>query len=430
MGKIRYLIYGLIIVAIFAMIHLFFPPAWSTWITKSNQMFSGTRPQFLGLYILGSVAFFLFPILHGIGFLASFGKVSYPKGSENFLPNISILIPVLNEEHFIGATLDTYVNSKYPKDKMEIVAVTSGSTDKTTEKCLEYQDRLNIKVINDPLPKKGKPAALNMGLKHTSHDIICVFDSDCHIQTDTLQYLVRHLYDPTIDVVCGFSEVRNWQVNKITKALYNEFCFMVGAGLYHEVRSRLGRNVWIFGRNYAIRRKVIEEVGGWNEDALTEDLHLTAQLWTLNKKMAHSPHAIVSEQVPTSWSAYKQQRQRWVGGYKQGLSKAMELDKRSVILRNLGMLHYGHINNFALVALVPALIFGLIGDFYIMLICLAEFTFTFGMGVISIKKYGHGRYRLLLYYPVFFVTNFYMFAVQFVSIDIKEWEKTDINSDN
>jgi hypothetical protein len=90
------------------------------------------------------------------------------------------------------------------------------------------------------------------------------------------------------------------------------------------------------------------------------------------------------------------------------------------------MLHYGHINNFALVALIPALIFGLIvKDFYIMLICLAEFGFTFGMGILSIKKYGKGRYRLLLYHPAFFVSNFYMFAVQFKKLEIEEWEKTE-----
>ncbi|MHA1130830.1 MAG: glycosyltransferase [Candidatus Helarchaeota archaeon] len=425
MGKIWYLIYGLIISIIFAIIHLIFPPEWSIWIRKSNEMFLGVRPQFLGLYILGCFFFILFPILHGIGFFASFGKVRYPEGSENFFPPISVIVPALNEEQIIRGTLDSYVKSEYPKDKCEFILVTSGSTDRTTEICQKYQDRLNIKVVTEPLSKKGKPAALNMGLRHASNDIICVFDSDAHLQEDTLQYLVRQFYNPTVDAAIGFVEIRNWKVNKLTKAIATEFCFMVGAGLYHEIRARLGRRLWIFGRNYAIRKTVLEEIGGWNEDALTEDLHLSVQLWMLNKKIVHTPDAIASEQAPTDWVTFKKQRQRWVGGYKQGLNEAMELDKRAVILRNFGMLHYGHINNFALVALIPACIFGfIVKDFYITLLCLTEFFFTFGMGVISIKKY-HGRYRFLLYYPVFFVTNFYMFAVQFVKIKMTEWEKTE-----
>jgi len=426
MTKIRNLIYGLIIVGIFVIIHWIFPREWSPWLQKTDALFQGTRLQFIGLFIFGVFLFVIYPLFHGIGFLASFGKVKYPKGSENFTPPLSVIIPALNEEKIIGPTLDSFVNSKYPKENLEIVVVASGSTDRTVEICQEYQDRLNLKIVTDPLSKKGKPAALNLGLKNASHDILCIFDSDLHVKEDTLQYLVRPLYDLEITASCGPIELRNWNVNKLTKAIAIEYAFMVGMGLYYEIRQRLGRSLWFLGRNYCIRRDVMEEVGGWNEDALTEDLHLSVQLSMLNKKIAHAPHAVTNELAPTTWKTYKHQRRRWVGGYKQGLNAAMELDKRSVILRNFGMLHFGHINNFALVAIIPALIFGLVvNDYYLMLICITEFIFTFGMAVISIKKYGNRRYRLLLYYPVFFVTNFYMFAVQLTNIPTDEWVKTE-----
>ncbi|NVM52585.1 MAG: glycosyltransferase family 2 protein [Candidatus Helarchaeota archaeon] len=425
MSKIRYLIYGSIIVGIFAIIHWIFPRDWSRWLQRVDNLHFET-PGFKILFGFCIAFFIAFVLLYGTAFMASFGKTSYPEGSDTFTPPISVIIPALNEENVIGNTLETFHKSKYPKENLELVVVASGSTDKTVEICESYQEHLNIQIITDPLPKKGKPAALNLGLKNATHDFFCVYDADIQIQDDTLKYLVRHLYNPEVDVTIGPVAIQNWNVNKLTKAIAIEFSYMSGAGLYFEIRNRLGRNLWIFGRNYCIRRKVIEEVGGWNEDALAEDMHLSVQLAMLKKKVVHAPHAFASEQAPTDWETYKHQRRRWVGGYKQGLDAAMELDKRAVLLRNFGMLHFGHINNFAVGALITALIFGfIVRDFYVMLVCLVIFFFTFGMSINGLRKYGYRRFRLLLYYLVFFITNLYMFIVQFKNLKDIEWEKTE-----
>ena len=193
MGKIRYLIYGALLIGIFAVIHYFFPQGWSRWIQHTNEMFAGTRIDHLGLFILGCFFFFAFILFYGIDFLASFGGADYPKGSESFTPPVSVLIPAKDEEKVIGNTLESFTEADYPKNNLEIVVIASDSTDKTAEICEKYQDRLNITVLTDPLPKKGKPAALNYGLKHTSHDLICVYDADTFVRKETLQSIVRHL---------------------------------------------------------------------------------------------------------------------------------------------------------------------------------------------------------------------------------------------
>ena len=412
------------------MIHLIFPPEWSLWIRKTNELFTNPPPVFTNgwyfLFGLGVFFFVAFILQYGIAFLASFGKIKYPEGSENFTPPISVIIPALNEEKVIGDTLETHLNSDYPKENLEIVVVASGSTDKTEEICKKYQDRLNIKIVTDPLPKKGKPAALNLGLKNASHDLIGVYDADTQVQEDTLRYLVRAFYDPKVDVTIGPVNVRNWNVNRLTKGVAMEYTYMVGSALYFEIRNRLGRQLWVFSRNVCYRKSVLEETGGWNEDSLAEDMHISVQLAMLKKKIVHAPQAFSTENTPTNWESYKRQRRRWVGGYKQSMDAVMELNIRAVMLRNFGMLHFGHINNFAVGALVAALIFGLVvKDFYVMLVCLVIFGFTFGMGLIGLRRYGHGRYSLLLHYLAFFVSNFYMFAVQFKNISDQEWEKTE-----
>ncbi|TFG05257.1 MAG: glycosyltransferase family 2 protein [Promethearchaeota archaeon] len=425
MGKKLYIVYGSIIIGIFAVIHLLFPTEWSTWITWTNEMFRGTLPGHIGLFIPAAFFFFIFVVLWGINFLASFGKFKYPPGSENYTPPISVVIPALNEEKVIGDTLESYHLSAYPKDKLELVVVASGSTDKTIEICEQYQKHLNIKIVTEPQTKKGKPAALNLGLKHASNDILCIYDVDNHVKPNTLNALIRPLYDTNIDVTLGPSQIRNRNINCWTKAVFIDNAYFCAMGLFFEIRSRLGRNLWILGRNYAIRRKVLEEFGGWKDDALAEDLHLSVQLSKAKKKFFHVPEAMSLELTPTTWESIKLQRKRWIGGYKQNMDAAMQLDKRTVILRNFGMLHYGHIVNYSVGAIVAAIIFGLIGDFYVMIICLAIFVIIFGTLVNAIRKYGDGRYRHLLSYPWYFVLIFFMFAAQFMNLENLDWYKTE-----
>ncbi|MHA1359543.1 MAG: glycosyltransferase [Candidatus Helarchaeota archaeon] len=424
MGKIRYLLYGSIILGIFALIHSLFPREWSYWLRRSDLFFSGPPFGFRVMYILGCFFFFAFTLLFGINFLASFGGPRYPKGSKDFTPPISVLMPAINEEKTIGGTLTSFSQTTYPKDNLEIVVIASGSNDKTVEVCREFEDQLNIKILTDPLPKKGKPAALNYGLKHSSHDIILVYDADTQLYENTLQNLVRHLYNPDITATSGPVTPRNWRDNKLTKGITLEYTFLSGTGLYHEIRDRLGRSLWLLGRNYAIRKAVIEELGGWNEDALTEDLHLSAQLSSAKKKIKFAPHAMISEKIPNTKEAFLHQRRRWVGGYSQSLSSAMELDTRTVILRNFAMMHYGHTLDFSIGALIPALIFGLIGEYYIMLICLITFLFGLGTFIMGIRKYSEGKYKLLLYFPVTIYIDITMFRLQFKNYEDLEWEKT------
>ena len=427
MGKIRYFIYGLIVIGIFAVIHLIFPRGWSSWLQRADLFFIGPPIGFRVLYIVGTIFFFFFTFLFGINFLASFGKVSYPKESENYKPEITVLMPAINEEPIIGNTLESFATANYPKEKLELVVITSGSTDKTAEICQEYQDRLTLKILSDPLPKKGKPAALNYGLKNASHELIAVYDADTQLLENTLQNLVRHFADPTVDAVSAPVATRNWNENKLTGGIALEYTYVSGTGLYHEIRYRLGRSLWLMGRNYAIRRNVIEEFGGWNEAALTEDLHLSAQLSSAKKKIKFAPDAKINENVPTTYEAFLHQRRRWVGGYSQSLSAAMELDTRTVILRNFAMMHYGHTIDFSMGAIIPAIIFGLIGDFYLMLICLITLAFGLGTYINAIKKYGGGRYRLLLYFPITIFVDITMFRLQFKSYEDLEWEKTALN---
>jgi glycosyltransferase involved in cell wall biosynthesis len=84
---------------------------------------------------------------------------------------VSIVMPCLNEEKFIGRCLDSLLANDYNKKLLEILVVDGMSQDKTREILADYCTRWGfIKVLDNP--KKITPAALNIGIKASKADII------------------------------------------------------------------------------------------------------------------------------------------------------------------------------------------------------------------------------------------------------------------
>jgi glycosyltransferase involved in cell wall biosynthesis len=77
---------------------------------------------------------------------------------------ISILIPCLNEESYIGNVLDDIVNQDYPKEFLEVFCIDGRSTDSTKKIIAQYIDKYPfIKLLDNP--ERTVPFALNIGIK-------------------------------------------------------------------------------------------------------------------------------------------------------------------------------------------------------------------------------------------------------------------------
>src|SRR5258708_3177563 len=113
-------------------------------------------------------------------------------------PKVSIIIPVYNREVFIGAALESIFKQNYPKNKIEVLVVDAGSTDKTLEIAEKYPVR--IVNINDPLAKKiGEPGKM-LGYKNITRDFYFYLDSDAEfVSKDFIKDLIYpFLDDPEI----------------------------------------------------------------------------------------------------------------------------------------------------------------------------------------------------------------------------------------
>ena len=96
------------------------------------------------------------------------------------LPFISVIMPVFNEERYLEQCLITLRNSKYPKNKYEIITVDNGSTDDSFNIAKQYSDLALY------MPDVNVGAVRNFGVKHSSGEILVFLDSDCLVLNNWL----------------------------------------------------------------------------------------------------------------------------------------------------------------------------------------------------------------------------------------------------
>jgi cellulose synthase/poly-beta-1,6-N-acetylglucosamine synthase-like glycosyltransferase len=139
---------------------------------------------------------------------------------EKFEPEVSILIPVHNEEANIESKLENVESVFYPKDKMEIVVVDDASDDGSVSKIEGFMERhpgLNIRLVRQN-PRAGKSAALNRALKVSTKPIVIVSDADTRWPPDILRKAMPYLADANVGAVTGRSVNVNVGESWVTRA--------------------------------------------------------------------------------------------------------------------------------------------------------------------------------------------------------------------
>lgn len=135
------------------------------------------------------------------------------------LPSISIVTPVYNSEKVLGSCLQSIREQDYPKDKIEIIIIDGGSTDKT----LDIARRFKVdKILPNPLitGEAGKA----VGVEAASNEIIALIDSDNVLDgKDWLRRMVEPFSDPEI----AGSEPLYYTYRK-EDTLINRYCALLG----------------------------------------------------------------------------------------------------------------------------------------------------------------------------------------------------------
>jgi len=235
-------------------------------------------------------------------------------------PRVTVLVAAHNEEKVISNILSALMTVKYPADRMLVIPVNDRSTDRTREIVDQFVAQFpgRIQPFHRAAGKPGKAAALKDAMELVETEIILIFDADYIPGAGLIRQLVAPFFDPEVGGVMGRVVPLNVGSNLLTRLLDLE-----RAGGY-QVDQQARMNLRLVpqhgGTVAGVRRSALREIGGWNENSLTEDTDLTYRLLLHGWKTAYQNRSECYEEVPETWPVRIKQIMRWAKGHNQALA--------------------------------------------------------------------------------------------------------------
>ena len=231
--------------------------------------------------------------------------------NENYKPFVSIMIPAHNEESVIAHTVENIRNLTYKN--IEIILIDDRSEDNTLEVIKSLADKFdNVKYLSrkkDAFP--GKSAVLNDALVIAQGEAILVFDADATVEPDFLSKLVPNLEPEDVGAVQARKVIRNSDTNILTKCQNNEYTL----DTYLQVgRDAIKGAVELRGNGELIKRKALEDRGGWTNSTITDDLDMSTRLHIKGWDVRYCLDAKVYEEGVCYIIPLFRQRRRWLEG--------------------------------------------------------------------------------------------------------------------
>ena len=229
----------------------------------------------------------------------------------DYKPSVTVMIPAHNEEGVISNTVHNILNMDY--ENFDIIVIDDRSTDNTASviKNLEqkYEKVTALIRAKDAFP--GKSAVLNDAFKIAKGEAILVFDADATVEPDFLSKLIPYLEPKDVGAVQARKVIRNKNVNLLTRCQNNEYTmdthFQVG-------RDSIKGAVELRGNGELIKRQAIEDIGGWNNYTLVDDLDMSTKLHIKGWDIRFCPDAVVYEEGIIYLRPLYRQRRRWLEG--------------------------------------------------------------------------------------------------------------------
>jgi cellulose synthase/poly-beta-1,6-N-acetylglucosamine synthase-like glycosyltransferase len=247
--------------------------------------------------------------------------------------SFTILLPARHEEDVYRETIQKIYNLRYPKELMQVIAICREDDPGTIAEALAKINELNdpclqLLVFNDyPI---NKPHGLNLALKIAHGDIVTIFDAEDEPHPDILNIINTTILNEDVDVVQSGVQLMNHNTRWFCFLNVLEYFFWFKSSMHFF--SRVGM-IPLGGNTVFVRRDMLEKVGGWDEQCLTEDADLGIRLSLAHARMRiiYDDEYVTREETPHTIEQFIKQRTRWNQGFIQILFKKdwMKLEKLS-----------------------------------------------------------------------------------------------------
>ncbi len=229
----------------------------------------------------------------------------------DYKPFVTVMIPAHNEESVIGTTVQNILNMDY--ENFEVIVIDDRSSDNTAAVIKDLENRFDkvTALIRTPDAFPGKSAVLNDAFKIAKGEAVLVFDADATVDPDFLSKLIPHLEPKDVGAVQARKVIRNKNHNLLTRCQNNEYTmdahFQVG-------RDSIKGAVELRGNGELIKRQAIEDIGGWNNHTIVDDLDMSTRLHIKGWDIRFCLDAVVYEEGIIYLKPLYRQRRRWLEG--------------------------------------------------------------------------------------------------------------------
>jgi hyaluronan synthase len=306
---------GLIVTGAFVLISLI--------IIKSKTSYDFYVNPMLLMYTIFITSFEISRLMGAMMFKRSLSRI-IEIGNEinpDFEPKVSFVIPCKNEEKTIATTIQKCYEADYPKNKIEVVIINDGSTDKTLDELMKCKKKFkNLKIVNWKI-NRGKRHGMNIGFCKSSGEIIIQLDSDSYIEPNSVRKLIEPFKNPSIGAVCAHADPLNSDVNLLTK-MQTAYYFMS----FRILKAAESTFMTVFccsGCSSAYRKSVVMPIiDTWlNEKFMGlpvtwgDDRALTNWVLKQGYKTIYTDEAKAFTICPESWKVFFKQQVRWKKGW-------------------------------------------------------------------------------------------------------------------
>ncbi len=243
-------------------------------------------------------------------------KKSAAKNVGRFDPFVSVVIAARNEEANMEARIRDLLKQDYPKDRLEIIIVSDGSTEGTAAIIDRLAAELNVgRADAEPLlrsvsytPSRGKPSAINMGVAQAKGELVVFADCRQRFSTDAIRHLVVNFGDRTIGCVSGelvFEESRGSSIQAEMDAYWRFEKWL------RKMESATGSVPGATGAIYGIRRELFDPLP---EPTLLDDVLTPLRITMKGRRVVFEGRAVAYDTISKDFLKEKKRKVRTLAG--------------------------------------------------------------------------------------------------------------------
>lgn len=266
---------------------------------------------FLVVYTFVGYGFFLYILVR----IKRLFRKPFVFKTEEVLPTVTILIAAYNEEDIIEDKIENTLLLNYPKDKIQAIFITDGSSDSTAAKVAGFNEVMLLHEDN----RAGKMAAIKRAIPFIEGEITVFTDANTFLNRDAILELVKHYQNPKVGAVAGEKRILVEETADASSA---------GEGFYWRYESKLKKwdyelysNVGAAGELFSIRTALYEPV---ESDTIIDDHMIAMRIAEKGFIIAYEPEAYAME---TASADVKEELKRKIRIAAGGIQSIMRLKK-------------------------------------------------------------------------------------------------------